>query len=296
MTGPLELVGLSPLMARSSGRPEVAIGLIDGPVAIGHPDLVGQRIYEVRGKVRAMCSRTSSIACTHGTFVAGMLCAKRSSIAPAICSACTLFVRPIFSEELVASGHMPSATPEELADAILDIVKVGVRVINLSAAMTGISPKGEHYLLEVLDYTARRGVIIVAAAGNQGTLGGSTLTRHSAVIPVASCDLVGRPLSESNLGLSIGRQGLSAPGLNITSLGADGRPRSFTGSSAAAPFVTGAIALLWSEFPATSVTQIKVALTRTSRGHPKTVVPRVLDAWGAHQVLRFGEASCGSQR
>jgi hypothetical protein len=34
----LELVKLSPLMARTTGRPEVTVGLIDGPVAIGHPD------------------------------------------------------------------------------------------------------------------------------------------------------------------------------------------------------------------------------------------------------------------
>ena len=39
------------------------------------------------------------------------------------------------------------------------------------------------------------------------------------LIPVAACDLQGRPLNESNLGSSIGRRGLMAPGVAITSLG-----------------------------------------------------------------------------
>ena len=50
---------------------------------------------------------------------------------------------------------------------------------------------------------------MVAAAGNQGTLGSSAITRHPWVIPVVACDLRGRPMNESNLGSSIGRRGLT---------------------------------------------------------------------------------------
>jgi hypothetical protein len=35
----------------------------------------------------------------HGTFVTGMLFARRNSVAPAICPNCTLILRPIFVEE-----------------------------------------------------------------------------------------------------------------------------------------------------------------------------------------------------
>jgi hypothetical protein len=35
----LDLVELTPLINRTSGRPEVTIGLIDGPVAMNHLDL-----------------------------------------------------------------------------------------------------------------------------------------------------------------------------------------------------------------------------------------------------------------
>ena len=94
----------------------------------------------------------------------------------------------------------------------------------------------------------RRGAIVVAAAGNQGALGGFAITRHPWVIPVTACDNRGMPISESNLGGSIGRRGLAAPGDAVTSLSAAGQVLTFGGTSVAAPFVTGAIALLWSEF------------------------------------------------
>jgi hypothetical protein len=41
---PLELVRLSPLIAQTAGRPEVLVGLIDGPVRIDHPDLETENI------------------------------------------------------------------------------------------------------------------------------------------------------------------------------------------------------------------------------------------------------------
>ena len=118
---------------------------------------------------------------------------------------------------------MPSATPEELATAIIECIDAGARVINLSLALAQPSVKGEQALEQALNQAARRGVIVVAAAGNQGTLGSSAITRHPWVIPVVACDLRGRPMNESNLGSSIGRRGLSAPGDSITSLGSEGQ-------------------------------------------------------------------------
>src|ERR1700758_4806725 len=108
---PLELVTLSPLMARTAGRPEVAIGLIDGPVAKDHPNLESESIRELPAVNGGSCALSSSAACKHGTFVAGILVAKRSSAAPAICPGCTLLIRPIFSETQEAEELIPSATP-----------------------------------------------------------------------------------------------------------------------------------------------------------------------------------------
>jgi subtilisin family serine protease len=158
-------------------------------------------------------------------------------------------------------------------------------VINLSLALAQPSTKGEQALEEALNQAVRRGVIVVAAAGNQGTLGSSAITRHPWVIPVVACNLQGRPMNESNLGSSIGRRGLSAPGDGITSLSAQGQPLTLGGTSVAVPFVTGAIALLWSEFPAASAAQIKLAVTQAYKPRRAAVVPPLLDTAAAYQIL-----------
>jgi len=113
------------------------------------------------------------------------------------------------------------------------------------------------------------------------------ITRHPWVIAVIGCDLEGRPTTESNLGKSIGRWGLAAPGENITSLGTSGNPQTSGGTSVAAPFVTGAIALLWSECPGASAARIKYAVTQAGRRPQRTIAPPVLDAWAAFEAMRI---------
>ena len=287
---PLELAKLTALMERTSGSPEVKIGLIDGPIVTQHPDLVGEHLREIPGNNGAMCTRANSTACLHGTFVAGILSAKRNSPAPAICPDCTLLIRPIFAEKTTGSEHMPSATPQELAAAIIECIDAGARVINLSLALAQPSTKGEQSLEEALNQAVRRSVIVVAAAGNQGTLGSSAITRHPWIIPVVACDLRGRPMNESNLGSSIGRRGLTAPGDAITSLSAEGQPLTLSGTSVAVPFVTGTIALLWSEFPAATAAQIKLAISQASAPRRASVVPPLLDAATAYQSLLTANA------
>jgi subtilisin family serine protease len=95
---------------------------------------------------------------------------------------------------------MPSAMPAELAQAILDGVRAGARVINLSLSVVASSTRDEHRLEAALSYAAARGVIVVAAAGNQGEVGGSP--------------------------------GLRAPSENIASLGPTGKIETFSGTSA----------------------------------------------------------------
>jgi subtilisin family serine protease len=283
---PLDLVRLTPLIDHTSGRPEVIIGLIDGPVVMNHPELANQPVREIPGNGSGTCTQANSTACLHGTFVAGILSANRGSVAPAICPNCTLLVRPIFAETTAANGEMPSALPEELAQAILDCIVAGARVLNVSAAITQPTIKGEQSLEAALHHAAKHGAIVIAAAGNQGTVGSTAITRHPWVIPVVGYDLHGRPMNYSNLGSSIGRRGLGAPGDRIISIGANGKPLTMSGTSAAAPFVTGAIALLWSEFPTATATEMKFAITQASIPRRTTVVPHLLDAWAAYQMMR----------
>jgi subtilisin family serine protease len=220
----LDLIQLTPLMERSKGRPEVKIGLIDGTVDTQHPDLAGNECFEALGNRGDSRDNTSRVSCEHATFIAGILSARRGSIARAICPDCTLLVRPIFTESTQGREHMPTATPRELAAAIIECVDASARVINLSLALAYPSVSGKRELEESLCLALGCGVIVVAATGNQGSLGSSAITRHPWVIPIVACELAGRPMNESNLSGSTGRRGLSAPGEGVTSLGAKGKP------------------------------------------------------------------------
>lgn len=287
----LGLVSLSALLARSTGTPAVTIGLIDGPVAVEHPDLEGMRFREIAGRNRIACTATTRAACLHGTFVAGVLCARRGSPAPAICPDCTLLLRPVFAGTTAESGYLPSTTPQELASAITDCVDAGSRIINLSLALSRPSGRDEQAVEQALDRAARRGVIVVVAAGNRGLIGSSAITRHAWVVPVVACDLEGRPISQSTLAGSIGRRGLRAPGQSITSLRAEGGTLTLDGSSVAVPFVTGAIALLWSLFPMASAAQIRFAVTQGTALRRISVVPPLLDAAAAFRTLSMMASS-----
>ena len=285
----LAAVGLIPVMEVTAGAREIVAALIDGPVAGDHPDLATENIRRLSGAA-GPATPNNRLALAHGTYVAGILAARRSSGAPAICPGCTLLVRPIFLETASDNTEMPSATPDEVADAVAECVDAGARVVNLSIAIASPSPNKEKKLEEALSHAAHRGAIVCAAAGNQGTIGSSAITRHVWVIPVAACDLRGHPIGPSNLGASIGRRGLMAPGEAVTSLGTRGEPVTSGGTSAAAPFVTGTVALLWSAFPTATATEIKRAITQAGPAARKAIVPPLLNAWAAYQTMASGHS------
>jgi subtilisin family serine protease len=283
---PLSLVGLRRVMDRTRGRPEITVAVIDGPVALALPELRGRDIIELDPSIPIACRDSGSRACSHGTLVLGILASDRDSVAPSICPDCHFLLRPIFGERQSESDPIPIATPEEVAMAIMDVVSAGANVINLSAALAHSSARSDTDLDQALNYAAQRGTLVVAAAGNQGEVGSSPITRHPWVIPVVGCDAQGNVMCESNLGISIGRRGLSAPGENIRSTGSNGKSEPFSGTSAAAPFVSGAIALLLSEFLTASPSDVKHAVSRASgRNQRATIVPPLLDAWSAYLSL-----------
>ena len=283
---PLGLVKLTEIMELTSGSPDVVIGLLDGPVATDHPEFTSQNIRRMDGSTRSLCAKPKSLACSHGTFVASILSAKRGSSALAICPGCTLLLRPIFFEPACANELLlPTATPEELAGAVVECVNAGARVLNLSVGLAQPSLRAERELDEALNYALRRGTMVVAAAGNQGAVASSAITRHPGVIPVVGFDRRGRPMSMSNIGSSIGRRGLGAPGEGVAGLSAESNLLSLSGTSIATPFVTGAIALLWSIFPEATAADLKLAVTNGSTPHRTSVVPPLLNALAAYQFM-----------
>jgi hypothetical protein len=113
----LALVNLPPLMERTSGRPEIVVGLIDGPVATGLSSLASENIRQAAGS-SGSCPALGGPACQHGTYLAGTLNARRSSPTAGICPGCTLLVRSIFLDTSGEDGELPRATPDELAAAL----------------------------------------------------------------------------------------------------------------------------------------------------------------------------------
>lgn len=286
----LDLVRLGPLIERTRGSPQIQIGLIDGPVALDHPHLASATVRSVSSEAASACTSAGSEACKHGTLVAGALVGARGSGAPAICPDCTLLIRPIFLEAQSALGQVPTASVEEVAVAIVETIDAGASVLNLSVAVSEPSTRAERRMHEALDYAARRGVIVVAAAGNQRTLGSSAITRHPWVITVIACDLQGRPMADSTLSHSAGKRGLAAPGEGVVSLAPEATLQPFSGTSAAAPFVTGAVALLKSLFPAAPGGQLRLAITGPDAPRRTNLVPPLLDGLAAYQRISWRKA------
>ena len=88
----------------------------------------------------------------------------------------------------------------------------------------------------------------------------------------------------SNLGASIGRCGLGAPGEAVTSLGVT-NPLTMGGTSAATPFVTGTAALIWSDFPGATAAEVRSAVTMAAAPRRTTIVPPLLNAWASYQAM-----------
>ena len=223
---PLDQTNLRSVMSISKGEPNIVIGIIDGPVQLNHPAFQRSRIRTARDSQMNTCKNASSIACSHGTFVAGILCAERGLSAPAICPNCEIILNPVFMEEKDNTDKkdilFPSTTPEELAIAIIDTVNAGARVINLSLGLSLSSLAEYDKLLEAYDYALHKSVIIIVAAGNQGSIGNISLINHRWIVPVAACDENGHLDPTSNFGPSIGNRGLMAPGVNVMSTSPSG--------------------------------------------------------------------------
>ncbi len=130
-----------------------------------------------------------------------------------------------------------------LAHAIIQAADLGVDIINISAGTRSDSP----VLAAAVAYARERNVLIVAAAGNDGLAGVSYPAAYEGVVAVGGVDGAGLHLHFSNTGPAVD---LSAPGIGVAVPGPDtGERVFFSGTSAAAPFVTATAALLKSQDP-----------------------------------------------
>ena len=121
----------------------MTIGLIDGPVVMNRSELANQHVREIPENGSAACTQASSTACLHGTFfVAGILSAKRGSVAPAICPNCTLLVQPVLTHELARAMVSGRASRVCFSRAIVE----GVGHVGRRAGKTWRKKSGQRQL------------------------------------------------------------------------------------------------------------------------------------------------------
>jgi hypothetical protein len=127
-----------------------------------------------------------------------------------------------------------------LAQGIIAAVDAGARLINIS--MGGF---GQSALLEnAVAYARERGVLIFAAAGNNGVDQVYYPAAYEGVIAVGAVDAGGNHLDFSNTGNQID---ISAPGYAINAAWLGDQPAAVTGTSFSTPIVVGAVAAVMTE-------------------------------------------------
>jgi subtilisin family serine protease len=154
----------------------------------------------------------------------------------------------------------------DAANAIDFAVDHGARVINASWG----GPAFSMALYSAIRRANEHGVLFVAAAGNDGVNADSTPDYPAAfdlpnIISVAATDRSDRLVDFSNYGAK--SVDLAAPGDDIYStvppVSDPTGYAAFSGTSMAAPFVTGAAALYLSKFPQATADQVRAALLST---------------------------------
>src|SRR5690606_25278591 len=116
----------------------------------------------------------------------------------------------------------------------------GAKVINLSLG----SPFSAYTLQRAVDYAWSRGAVVIAAAGNENTNTPHYPAAYPNVIAVASVNANDSKSVFSNYGQWVD---VAAPGSEILSTYPDNRYAYLSGTSMAAPHVSGLAALLASQ-------------------------------------------------
>jgi hypothetical protein len=236
------LPGLEDVWAETHGEPEVRIAVVDGPVDASHPCLRGANLTAVPTLVPAVLS--GGPAAEHGTHVASLIFGQHSSPMQGVAPWCRGLLLPIFESRDASS--VASCSQLDLARVLLQAIQQRVQVVNISSGQ--FSPSGAAYplLANAVSECARHGILIIAAAGNDGCACLHVPAALDTVLAVGAMDARGEPLPFSNWGVAYQRQGLLAPGRDIPGAQPGGGIVQRSGTSYATALVTGVAALLLS--------------------------------------------------
>ncbi|MDD2708249.1 MAG: S8 family serine peptidase [Verrucomicrobiae bacterium] len=239
----------------------ILVAVIDSGVG-EHPDFAGKGLTCV--DLIQGSGEDAKVVNGHGTAVASLIVGAHG-VAPA---ADLLSIR-VLSNEGVSDEFT-------LAQGLIMAADQGARVINLSLGSYGDGA----VLREAVEYARQKGAIIVAAAGNDGLNDVAYPAKYEDVVAVGAVDAAGNHVDFSNQG----KVNLTAPGYGVHAAWPENRMVSMSGTSGAAPLVSGALAGLLSENPGMSANEAVELLQRYSDDSG----PAGLDAQYGSGILDVG--------
>ncbi|MBS1706712.1 MAG: peptidase S8 [Armatimonadetes bacterium] len=231
------------------GSPSVRVAVVDTGVDLSHPDLIDNI---TQGRNIADPSTEPTDAMGHGTHCAGIIAAKVGNATGGAGVAGNVRIMPVrvFDSE-------DKAYVSRVAEGIYWATDNGANIISIS--LGGVS--ASNTLEDAVNYAYQHNVLVVAAAGNDGSTSPSYPAAFEHVVSVAACDQNDQRASFSNYGSWVS---CAAPGTNILSTWPGNRYVRASGTSMAAPVVSGIAALAWSAMPGATVDQIRSRILDTA--------------------------------
>lgn len=232
----------------------ITIALVDTGVDLDHPDLKGNLVPGINLVERGRPPEDDN---GHGTSVAGVLAASGNNgigVAGILWNAKLMPIK--------ALDEWGDGTEEDLGEAILYAVKNGARIVVLSVGLHRESP----YMRDIVDYAEKQGVLLVAAAGNDGvSLGSKAAVKYPAAYPTVLA--VGGARADrtadtrSNPGPELD---LMAP-WHVYTTAVGGGYKKEEGTSMAAPQAAAAAALVMARNPSFKPRDVRELLRQTAR-------------------------------
>jgi subtilisin family serine protease len=212
----------------ATGSSAVTIAILDSGVDPNHPDLAGKL---VAGYNFVSGNTDTHDDYGHGTHVAGVAAALSNNGVGIAGISWGAQIMPVKVLNSFGSG-----TYANVAAGIHWAVENGARVLNLSLGGSTSSQT----LKDAVDQAVADGAVLVAAAGNNGSF---VLypAAYPDVVAVGATDQTNTRVSNSSIGAQLD---LMAPGLNIYTTQIGGGLTYDSGTSLAAPFVSGVAAIL----------------------------------------------------
>ncbi|CAM4285081.1 S8 family peptidase [Paenibacillus tarimensis] len=254
-------------------RPDVVIAILDTGVHASHPDLATKLTagYNFVENNEMPIDRNG-----HGTHVAGIAAAATDNGLGIAGIAPNTRLLPV-----KVLGDNGTGNLNQVANGIIYAVNSGAQIINLSLG----SAASAVTLQNAVRFAADRGVILVGAAGNNGVSVPNYPAAYSEVIAVASTTMHDVRSSFSNYGMWVD---VAAPGDRILSTYLGGNYAYLSGTSMAAPHVSGVAALLVSQ--GRSQAEARAAIQQTADPVPGTGEWWVYGRVNAAHAVRYRTA------